>query len=65
VADLEAQIASLKVNVVQHGQLMSDHEQRFDTLQTKPWRRFWFWFWEGWPLWSDLNAEKPSRRLWR
>lgn len=40
---------------------VSDHEQRFDTLQT-PWpKRVWFWL-QGWP-WYDLNGTK-KRRPW-
>jgi hypothetical protein len=38
-----------------------DHEQRFDTLQTPFWKRWWFWL-QGWP-WYDLNGEK-KRRPW-
>ena len=41
--------------------LVSDHEQRFDTLQTPFWKRMWFWV-QGWP-WHDLNGEK-KRRPW-
>jgi len=38
--------------------LVSDHEQRFDTLQTPWWRRVWFLI-DGWP-WYDLNgAQRP------
>lgn len=42
--------------------LTSDHEQRFDTLQTPFWKRLMFWLW-GWP-WNNLNAARPVRRPW-
>lgn len=40
---------------------VSDHEQRFDTLQTPFWKRIWFWI-DGWP-WHDLNGTQ-QRRVW-
>lgn len=40
---------------------ISDHEQRFDTLQTPWWKRLWFWI-DGWP-WYDLNGCQ-RRRPW-
>lgn len=41
--------------------LVSDHEQRFDTLQTSLWKRIWFRL-DGWAGQNDLNA---ARRAWR
>jgi len=43
-------------------QRLSDHDQRFDTLQTPWWKRVIFWL-DGWP-WHDLNAERRSPRPW-
>lgn len=40
---------------------VSDHEQRFDTLQTPFWKRVWFAI-DGWP-WYDLNGTQ-TRRPW-
>lgn len=40
---------------------LSDHAQRFDTLQTPWWKRLWFWV-DGWP-WYDLNGIQ-ARRPW-
>lgn len=42
-------------------QMVMDHEQRFDTLQTPFWKRIWFWI-DGWP-WHDLNGTQ-RRRVW-
>lgn|SRR5512141_324457 len=43
-------------------QQVSDHAQRFDTLQTPWWKRLWFLI-DGWP-WYDLNGTR-QRRPWR
>jgi len=43
-------------------QIVSDHSQRFDTLQTPWWKRIWFWI-DGWP-WYNLNGTQ-KRRPWR
>lgn len=43
--------------------LVSDHAQRFDTLQTPWWKRLWFRL-DGWPGQRDLNAERRSWRPW-
>lgn len=40
---------------------LSDHAQRFDTLQTPWWKRLWFAL-DGWP-WYDLNGTQ-ARRPW-
>lgn len=59
--EAEAHIRSLNVRVGELERLVSDHSQRFDTLQT-PWpKRLWFWL-QGWP-WYDLNGER-RRRPW-
>jgi len=42
--------------------MVSDHAQRFDTLQTPWWKRVLF-FVNGWP-WYNLNADRPSPRPW-
>lgn len=41
---------------------VSDHAQRFDTLQTPWWKRLAFWL-DGWP-WHDLNAPRRAWRPW-
>jgi hypothetical protein len=43
--------------------IVSDHAQRFDTLQTNYLRRLWWAVRWGWPL-TDLNAERPNWRPW-
>jgi len=53
--------ASLNVRLGQLERLVSDHDQRFDTLQTWWWKRVWFWI-DGWP-WHDLNGIQ-KRRFW-
>ena len=52
---------SLVARIEQLEQMVIDHEQRFDTLQTPFWKRFWFWI-DGWP-WYDLNGSQ-RRRPW-
>jgi len=42
---------------------VSDMDQRFDTLQTRAWKRLWFRA-DGWPGQNDLNAERPAWRPW-
>lgn len=59
-ASVEAEIANLKANLLQVQRDVSDHAQRFETLQTPFWKRLLFWL-DGWP-WHDLNA---SARHWR
>jgi len=54
-------VESLTVRVGALENAVSDHAQRFDTLQTPWWKRAWFWL-NGWP-WYDLNG-KRSRRPW-
>lgn len=43
---------------------LSDHSQRFDTLQTALWKRVLFRL-DGWPGQRDLNAQAPAWRPWR
>lgn len=57
-------IDSLRARIDELERLVSDHAQRWDTIQSAPWKRFWFWFWEGWPLWADLNAPARRKRPW-
>ena len=53
---------SMHIRIEDLERQVSDHRQRFDTLQT-PWpKRVWFWL-QGWP-WYDLNAERGPRP-WR
>ena len=43
--------------------VVADHRQRFDTLQTPWWKRVWFWL-QGWP-WYDLNGVQQHRPWYR
>jgi len=54
-------IVSLAVRVGELESRVSDHAQRFDTLQTPWWKRVWFAI-DGWP-WYDLNGTQ-KRRPW-
>jgi hypothetical protein len=54
---------SVIANVKELRRMVSDHDQRFDTLQTPFWKRLVFWL-DGWP-WHDLNANAPAPRPWR
>lgn len=58
--DVEAEIASLKINVDQLWAEVRDHGKRFDTLQTRWWKRLWFRI-DGWPGQMDLNGVQRSR----
>jgi hypothetical protein len=49
---------SAKARIEALEQAVSDHAQRFGTLQTPWWKRVLFWI-NGWP-WHDLNAEGRS-----
>jgi hypothetical protein len=57
-------LASQLVRIEELERIVSDHAQRFDTLQTVPPKRLLFWL-QGWPLWTDLNADRPRWRPWR
>ena len=59
---LEQEVLSLRVNMQQVQHMVRDHEQRFDTLQTRWWKRAWFRV-DGWPGQNDLNG-KRARRPW-
>lgn len=63
LANAESEITSLKVNKDITQNLVMDHEQRFDTLQTRWWKRLWFYI-DGWPGRLDLNADKRQWRPW-
>ena len=59
--EAEAHVRSLTARVDALEAMVSDHDQRFDTLQTAWWKRAWFWI-DGWP-WHDLNGAQ-RRRPW-
>jgi hypothetical protein len=64
MASLDQQLlASLNVKVERLEQIVSDHAQRLDTLQTPLWKRLWFRI-DGWPGQRDLNAERRAWRPW-
>lgn len=66
VESLTSEVESLRVNVYGDGQLwhlVRDHEQRFDTLQTRWWKRLWFRI-DGWPGVVNLNADRRASRPW-
>lgn len=50
---------SAKVRIEQLEQLVRDHAQRWETLQTPWWKRLWFVV-DGWP-WYDLNGVQRHR----
>lgn len=52
-------LASFQRQLTELKRLISDHEQRFDTLQTPYWKRLVYWL-DGWPL-VNLNGA----RRWR
>ena len=60
---LEQEVRSLTVKVEELERIVSDHAQRFDTLQTPAWKRLWFRL-DGWPGQRDLNSAKRSWRPW-
>lgn len=62
LAEAEQHIESLTVRVGEMERLVSDHAQRFDTLQTPWWKRLGFWI-DGWPH-HDLNAPRRQWRPW-
>lgn len=63
MTDRDAEIDSLQVNVEQLQLRVRDLEKRFDTLQTRWWKRLWFRV-DGWPGQNDLNAPKRAWRPW-
>ena len=56
----EQLLQSLYVKVEELERIVADHAQRFDTLQTRWWKRLWFRI-DGWPGQNDLNG----KRVWR
>lgn len=62
LAEAEVHVESLTNRVDALELLVSDHAQRFDTLQTPWWKRVWFWL-DGWPT-TDLNAPGRQWRPW-
>jgi hypothetical protein len=60
---LVQEVRSLSARLEAVERLISDHAQRFDTLQTSWWKRVWFRV-DGWPGQRDLNAGKRSWRPW-
>lgn len=60
---LHEEVRSLTVKVEELERLVSDHAQRFDTLETAAWKRTWFRI-QGWPGQRNLNAESPTWRPW-
>lgn len=56
-------IQSLEVRVKELERVVSDMDQRFDTLQSPMWKRAWFRI-QGWPGVRDLNAPAPKPRPW-
>jgi len=58
--EAEAHISSLTFRVGELERVLSDHAQRFDTLQTPLFKRIWFRI-DGWPGQCDLNGT----RAWR
>ena len=57
--EAEPHVRSLTVRVQELERQVSDHAQRFDTLQTPWWKRVWFLI-DGWP-WYDLNGVRRHR----
>jgi hypothetical protein len=63
MSSLEQEVRSLTVKVELLEQIVIDHAQRFDTLQTPLWKRICFRI-DGWPGQKDLNANGRSWRPW-
>lgn len=55
----EVRLASHERRIRHLEHVVSDLEQRFDTLQTPWWKRVWYAI-DGWP-WYDLNGEQKHR----
>jgi len=56
-------LLSLNTKVELLERIVSDHSQRFDTLQTPLWKRLWFRV-DGWAGQRDLNAPGRAWRPW-
>jgi hypothetical protein len=61
--EAELHIQSLTIRVQELERMVSDMDQRFDTLQSPLWKRVWFRV-QGWPGQRDLNAKGPDHRPW-
>lgn len=62
--DIDKQlIISMHTRIEELERMVSDHSQRFDTLQTSAWKRLWFRI-DGWPGIRNLNAERRQWRPW-
>lgn len=61
--EAEQHVRSLSIRIDEAERLLSDHAQRWDTLQTRWWKRLWFRV-DGWPGQNDLNAEGRAWRPW-
>lgn len=64
IEEAEVHIVSLTNRVHELERIVSDHVQRFDTLQTPLWKRIWFRI-DGWPGQRNLNASRRASRPWR
>ena len=62
-ASVEAELASLKLNVDLLAARCRHLEKCLDTLQTPLWRRVWFRI-DGWPGQRNLNADRRAWRPW-
>jgi hypothetical protein len=60
LGEAEAHIVSLLARVQELERMVSDHAQRFDTLQTPLWKRVLFRL-DGWPGQRDLNGVRSWR----
>jgi chaperonin cofactor prefoldin len=63
LAEAEQHIRSLTARIAELERKVSDHAQRFDTLQSPMWKRVVFRI-DGWPGQNDLNAEGRAWRPW-
>ena len=56
-------LESHEVRIKELQRMVSDMDQRFDTLQTRAWKRFLFRL-DGWPGQKNLNADRRAWRPW-
>jgi len=63
IEEAEQHIGSLNSRVEELERMVSDMDQRFDTLQSPLWMRIWFRI-DGWPGQTNLNADRRSWRPW-
>jgi hypothetical protein len=61
-AELHIRSLTTRIELAEHA--LSDHGQRFDTLQTSLRQRLLFRL-DGWPGTRNLNADRPAWRPWR